>query len=1018
MPDQTLAPVLQQQTELLREIRDEIRTSATTAAAQAGVAVPSKATSAGLALRAQALSDRILASQFADFSWTQAFGPMYRTSLVQDFFGVLGLSRAPTVLTQYEYQQMALENLGLRVHHALAGVLAPSYTRQIMAMTNEIFSNSPRWVRAGDSSSPLGVGLSRTESLALAQRIHYLALGDLRAAPADYATIATVGMQVGQFDFVQSSQGFLGALRELASATVDVTRTLRLSAEEAARTFGALRASGIMGYQQQRDILMQVGAAAAAAGVSPGEMLPHALSAGTTGQALGLGFAPSMVGYAEQVARIRALTAANVLDRYVVARGGGALNVAANVFSAEAQFAASDLGVLSMLGARGGQAGFLAAAVGGLTSVAGRGFFGMLEYERLRPQIGRLMTDAERRAAMLSFVEQYVSLLGVRDMTSPEAQSAAFMIARSLGLDEPAAEAYVAERFTPAGRLLAETADLRTARARRAMERKLMADAAFAYASVPGRIRAAEATVARWWQTAVDAMTHGPAALVSSPSGILGWDPTSTLAAQVDAASYGANPGEISAVSLARGLHRPVREDLDRMEIFGVDSALVPVAGVGAGLLAGVGGALAGAAAGAKIATVLATPFPVAVPLALAAGSVVGGVFGAVLGNKAGSYAGMAAAAALVGPSSTVVQGPEARAYRDLLSVSQRLSTDRGLTLLQDGPTTALLAGNDEFQALYRTYATKTGRLSAEDARKIAMSIDRIHQDTKINYDDLAHILASLGVPLADIPTATRYSVFGDTQTIKDTLQDLFKHTHTPVDVTPAERASALKEYLKSVSETPGLVTPEMLRARARLTRLGFTPGDLEALRARFMGYAPEQRQRVGDVLEKLVGGQVSIEIGDLVSYMLSRAAEAIPATDARLQDRLSALRFEPDKLAVIERLMTDEELGRAVSSRWGAFEELRRLYAVDIHSREAEQLARRFHISERLVSELRSEIEHQTASTSSARAALVLEALRGQRAGAEQTSESDPYVEMSENLKIAAERLHELAAVIRELQR
>lgn len=926
--DQSAAALIQQQ-ELLREIRDELRSSRSisSAAASGSPVAGAGASGAGFMARAQAMSDRVLAGEFASFGWTQALQPIYRQSAVGDIGGALGITRSPSILTQPEFQALSTENLSIRAQNFVGGVIAPGYTSRTSALADEIFANSPRFMRFGSSSSALGVGMNRLGARSLARQINYEALGDMRLSPTDYSSIATVGMQTGQFDNLASPGEFMNRLRELAAATADVTRTLRMSAEEASKTLGSLRGLGITDIGVQRSTLMGVGAAAQVAGMTTAEMMGLATGAGAMGVGMGLSGQSSMLGVARLAAQMREATQSGVVDKYIMARGGGAAAVAQNIFAAEAGFATSDAGYLSFLGAQGGrQGGFLDSLVGGVQGVTSGGMYGVLRSQRARAEITSTMSDADRQRGMRSFIEQQAGMLGISDMNSAEARDIAFSVARgALGMDENAAIAYTNANFSADGRRASDRARLNTFRAQDMMDKKLAQDSLFTYSSFGGRFARARAGMEQAWAGVADTAAGW---FTPGASGF-GIDMLSGVAQQARASAAGLTPQQASLLSLGRAATAQTTV-ADQLQIY---DPIGGAAGAIGGVIGGIGLGVVGGFAGAPLG-----------PLGVVGVGAIGSYVGTWLGEGIGN------AIAGGGGKSMTVRGAEAKAYSEMARSLGRTNILAGRKTIASGK----MAGSATFRSIMARKADM-GQMDAEASVGLANDLQQVARELGpgTTVAEVADALVATGV---NVKVADAFGLAGAApgDAFKEGLKDLLGgKADTDVNFFISENADALKKFLSNMDKPGG---QEFMEARVSMSSMGLSAKQIDAIAENYKSMSSADKSG----LIKMAGQQAefgaSQQFFDIMGGVSGLAdaliGEGIDKRESGARDvktQFDNLMSQGDRKLLFQEVTGDTALGSFLrkSKHGQVFRDAYDAIRTDLGSMSAEEISKKFNLDQ-----------------------------------------------------------------------
>jgi hypothetical protein len=509
-----------EQKELLREIRDAVRSGSMGHGAASGGGLASGPQRPGATfVHAQAMADRALSGEWNTLGWGNAYRSQFRSSFFGDLGAMTGLSRAPETLTQSEFQAIGGASVASRVSGAALGMLAPGFNARTSALADEIYANSSRFIRFGSNAAgETGVGFGYTAARSLSRQIGLEALGDLRMSGKDYNTITSLGMQSGQFDQSDSTDDFKRKLRELASATGDLTRALHMSVQEVGTAMGNLRQLGVSNVGQQRNIMMGIGASAAVAGVSASEMMAVAGGVGSMGMGMGLNAQTGIGVGAGNMAMVRGLAQAGVINPALVAMGGGAQAVAQNISAAQMGFASSNAGMLAFMGGAGGGGNTVDAMMRGISSVTGT-FGGLMSMDYDRVNNLSSMTPGQLNNMFRGSVETRLGMMGISDMTSRTARGAAFRVARGMGMEESAARIYANANFSSEGRRGSDILQMEELQAKQVSEQKIAYDRYLSNNSFAGRVRSGVQGVELGFGSLIDSGMRGLDRLVGQNLG-------------------------------------------------------------------------------------------------------------------------------------------------------------------------------------------------------------------------------------------------------------------------------------------------------------------------------------------------------------------------------------------------------------------------------------------------------------------------------------------------------------------
>jgi hypothetical protein len=484
---------LQSQTEMLREIRDELRAGRSMqSGGSSGGGLSSGAARPGHTfVAAQSAADKTLMGQWNSLGWSQAYQSSYKSSFSGDLAAMIGFNRAPSTLTQDEFKDLSSQNMAARVGTSLAGIIAPNYAASTNALAQEIHQNSGRFIRFGNSAAgALGTGFDFSTERSLSRQIQTAALGDLRMDGKDYSAMTSLGMRSGQFDSTGNADDFMKKVKEMASATGDLTRALHMSVQEVGTAMGNLRQLGVTGIAQQRSMMMQAGGAAMVAGMSSPEMLQMAGGIAQNGMQMGLNSATTMPAASTQAAVIRSLSQSGIISPQLMAMGGGTAAITNNIMQATMGFAGSMGGYLAFMGGGANRgANTFNAQLSGIGATGMGTFEGSMTMDLDRMDKMSSMTSGQLDSLMRNQMESTIRLSGVNDMTSHTAEGMAFQISRSQGMDEASAHVYAKSNFSMVGRRASEKARMQVIAAQNMEESKVGNDFYSTPLTVAGRIR-------------------------------------------------------------------------------------------------------------------------------------------------------------------------------------------------------------------------------------------------------------------------------------------------------------------------------------------------------------------------------------------------------------------------------------------------------------------------------------------------------------------------------------------------
>lgn len=496
---------LQTQQELLRDIREELRAQRSVSAAAATGATSSSHPGGGTFAHAQAMSDRLLTGQWDTLGWSNAYRSTYTSSFLGDMGAVMGLSRAPETMTQSEYESLAGQGFGARISRTIGGIFAPGYTKATNAFAEELQRNSARFIRFGNAqaSDTFGAGLDMPTALRVSRAIDHEALGNIRMSQDDYRKIASIGMQSNQFTDTSDVAGFRTRVRELASATEELTRSLHMTTTEVSNVMGSLRMMGVGSVSEQRDILRHAGASALVSGLSPTEMLAVATRSGAASVAMGLSAGAGMNAAMNATAQLRAMSSGGLLTATDIARGGGISDMAQRMTENIQRFSMSDAGYLMYAGGRGraGQGGFgaMTRAMGNMT------YEDLVNMDADRFDVMQEATAGQLNNNFRDSITDQLKMLRV-DPSTRMGLGYARRILQAQGWQAADAKAWVVSNLTEQGREIASATEMNQRRAAAYTQLKDEYDRDYAGNTIAGRLKRAENQFSRAYHGALDSI--------------------------------------------------------------------------------------------------------------------------------------------------------------------------------------------------------------------------------------------------------------------------------------------------------------------------------------------------------------------------------------------------------------------------------------------------------------------------------------------------------------------------------
>jgi len=748
MPDLPPTFFFEQQ-QVLREIRDELRSQRMAPAAMGGGPSPIYSPrETGAMLRAQGMSDRMLLSDWNMLGWNQAYRPDIKSNLASDLFGAMGIYPPPNTMTSMEFRQFSAENISMRVGSAFRSVLAPRSTPIGNQIAQELWEMSPRFLRSGDPGAGiLGTGTDRTVGRAFARQMEYTALGDMRLSYGDYSKTLSTGLQTGQFDFASSVREVSDQLRQMARVVGDVTRANRMTVDEVTRTMGALRQVGVTDFAEQGRIIRQIGSAARVAGVSNVEMAGVASAAIAAGLPLGLapGMSAAMVG--GDVAVMRELTRTGILDPRLMAAGGGSLNMAQSMTQARMGFLGSQAGLLAVRGGLGGaESNFFQA---GMQALAGTGgtFQGMMRMQAGRFETMQGVNEQQADLMMRRMLQSQMQLMGIKDFTSQEAQDAAFMMTRGQ-MGDPAALAFAQTNFSRRGRISADATRFRIIADAQEREDQVAADRAVEAGTLGGATRRMGGAVGRWWADRVNAVESWASEGAEGYRLGLFVGPRAGGRLQDEIQRYAAGaPNTASTTAIAQYFSRNnqalgAQAKERQMTLYGQDPTWLDIGRLSWGVGGGIVGGLAGAGIGAALGSMIMPGI----------GTIAGGIIGGIAGGAGMGTLGNYQASRWFGHTATAtISGGEVDVYRALVAGAERpdaVAAARAGGLISGSINPAQGGGSFSTKHLFTKWLDKLnlGQMSETKTKEFITDIQQLSRETGESTETINAAFKAAGV--------------------------------------------------------------------------------------------------------------------------------------------------------------------------------------------------------------------------------------------------------------------------------
>jgi hypothetical protein len=853
MAELTPGMLLQQQ-ELLREIRDELRSTRMSAGSggspgSGAGSLPARPSSSYISARAT--MDRMLAGEWGSLGWSGAYAPVFKSGLTQDILSSMGLIRAPNTLTQLEFQMMSHDMLGARMAGMATNLIAPGFAGRSRTMAETLYANAGRFARFGDAGTgPLGAGIGYSAAFDVARSLQMGAATDLRMSGRDYNTVMSTGMNTGQFDFSTSVSDLKDRFNELKNAVADLSRTTRMSTEEVAKSMGALRQYGVYDVADQKRMVSQMGATAAVAGLSMGEVSGAVQTAMQRGLQLGIGPQAGFQLAQTNIAAMRTMTRGGIVSDAVRAMGGGVGAIAENITSAQQNFLGSDVGYLAI---QGGGGDFLGAMGRGLGQNGTLG--GFLGARARRMDRMSQVTGDEAGALMDSFVDTQMRLSGINSYDTDEGQGALMTFAGQLGMSDPAALSYARGRSRRGVRARLAT-ELNTASATRRQAGMLAMDEAYMYESFGGNLQRGMAGVRGLVAGGANAVMDWFSPGAGGAFGMEGSFQTRSRAISAGASPDVLTPELIAAMGSANPASRQLAFAPTNSQGIGRS-----IGGAIGGLVGGGAGWLGMAAAGA----LLLNPIGLGVTaltlgIGAAAGAAVGGYYGMGVGGGVQAAMGMDAPKAM--PAN------EASSYFSVRTALEGAQAGTaGANTLMDR-----MNGDPSFMKLVNLAAK--GDLDPEDSKTFISGVQSLAAKYQVSDNQVASALKTVGAApalaktyelgawkqsdLGEAHTAAVAGLSGNAGDILGSSGAKFAVAGLATAVRTGDNAAILKG--RATLSGMGVSDKDLARLVSNIEGMGEQAGALSANyreQAMTMGRRSlnEQLAAVGGRISELVGG-------------------------------------------------------------------------------------------------------------------------------------------------------------------
>lgn len=708
---------------ILREIRDELRTSHQTAGGAAG---PTGRPSPGF-IAAQQTVDRMVAGEWAQMGWANAYSSSIKSSLANDIMGTFGMRAAPQSMWQREYEVMSRSMLSDRITSFPADLIMPGFGRRSRDMGAQMYQLSGRFAR-GDGN----VNTDFHATMNMAREMQIGAATDMRLSGQDYSSILSHSANAGQFDMAGGMGDVKTQFNELRNAVADLTKTMRLGAGEVAQTMGAFRQFGIVDVADQKRMAERLASTARVAGVSTPEMAEMVRGGITGGLQLGLGAAGS-AALAENLAMgARTASRSGLISGHIMAAAGGVQGMVQSQQAAIDRFASSGAGYYTLLGgAAGSQGGALDDILAGVGATGGT-MGGIAAAEARKQDLLGGLSGGQRQRLYNRNLSQQMTMIGI-DPNSAEATDYAFSMVRGQ-MGDAAGLAYARQNFSAEGRKERWNSAFRTEMG--VVNQRAQSDYQYQMENetIFGRLRQAQGELGAGLGRFGMSMGRG----LSNVGHFFGADSTFQNAAT----AMGLNGDDAltaeSAASAAMAAGRSTASGFSReqaVKLTGSVSTAPTWLSVGGGIAGGIGGALAGGWAGVKLGAAVGM-----------AGSPIGSIGGAIVGGLAGAAGGAILATAMGGRSEglTIEDGS---AYRAAFNGANGNISARAMNIAGGKSPEALndLSSKQAFKDLLKNY-TSGGKLSDADSKDIARLAKLASDQTGISVEDVMGTARALGV--------------------------------------------------------------------------------------------------------------------------------------------------------------------------------------------------------------------------------------------------------------------------------
>ena len=793
---------LQQSEALLREIRDELRTTRQVTTGQGSVAGrPSPAF-----IQAQQTTDRMVAGEWATMGWANAYKSPIQSSLANDMMGAMGLRAGPQSMWQREYENFSGSMLADRVGNFAPDLIMPGFGRRSRDMGSQMYQMSGRFNRSGD-----GRDTNIHSTMSMARDMQIGAATDMRLSGGDYNTIMKESANAGQFDFAGGLGDVKTQFNELRSAVADLTKTMRLGAGEVAQTMGAFRQFGITDVADQRRMAERLTATARVSGISVPEMSGIVRDGITGGMQFGLGASGSAALSENLVMAAREASRSGLVSGHIMAAGGNVQGIVAAQQNAINQFAGSNAGYYTALGSGAGNS--LDDLMRGIGATGGT-MGGIMAAESRKMDMMGGMGGGQRQRLFNRGINQQMQMLGV-DPNSAEATDYAFSMVRGQ-MGDAAGLAYARQNFSAEGRKQRWQSSYRTQmelenqNAHRDYQLKMENESMFGQVrQMTGQLGAMVGGAGRGLSRGVSAAGREVGQWVGMRSGTfeqamdqlsISGDDSLSAEAAIGAATE-AERSRASGQSREGAIKLAGSVTTDQT-LFG--AGLQIGGGWGGGVLGGMAAMKMGAAAGSLLG-----------PLGTVAGAAVGMGVGYMASGWIGGHA-----------KATELGGDEAKNYMSAFRGSTGGISQRASNIANGNEAGVLeaLSGKQAFKDL--TSKAGRGKLSDVDSREMARLAGVAAHETGVSVEDVMGIARSMGVE-TEMQESYNSAIAGSKRYEKSMDSLLDGAESKGLSLASAEVASGVSDFAKAVNDNSDVGRN---KARARLSAAGVSGRSLDNL--------------------------------------------------------------------------------------------------------------------------------------------------------------------------------------------